>query len=189
MDTGPGLHRIGRSGEGEMPDEPEVSREPADHDRELGSGLERSNGRAGVRRPAEPAPGLDDLDRGIDGEGEPAEPERPFRERELRPPGRLRLWQTLPIGALAILGALMFAFPLAFESSGGGVVVGMLGLLLFAAACGWGAAAAYRAGFALPGLPRVGSGARPGWRALLGYTCVGVVVLALAVWRVARLRG
>jgi protein-S-isoprenylcysteine O-methyltransferase Ste14 len=126
-------------------------------------------------------------------EGDQVRQEPPFRERELRPAGRLRLWQTLPIAAVGILGALMFGFPLAFENSnsngGGGVVVGMLGLLLVAAAVGWGAVAARRAGYNWPGLPRPDSGRRAGWRVLLGYAAVGALVLALAIWRVARLRG
>src|SRR6476620_10619806 len=36
--------------------------------------------------------------------------------RELRPQLRLRIWQIVPIVALGVLGSLMFAFPLAFES-------------------------------------------------------------------------
>lgn len=111
-----------------------------------------------------------------------------FRERELRPERKLRLWQILPIAALAILGSLMFAFPLAFEGGGGnGSVVGMLGLLLTAASAGWGAMAARRAGYAWPGLPRQGSGRRAGWRVLLAYTAVAVVLLGLGAWRVSLL--
>jgi|GEM_PF-1586024 len=256
MDTGPGLHRLGRLDGGRVPDaRAGVGTGPGEGDGRSGafeapgagrfpgfsgsltSAAEGVPGRAGAPRslphggfavaredaefpgtrpfpdlpeipalvglpePAGPpdgpdAPGGPELPgrpRGSsDGAALPAEvggADQPFQERELRPARRLRLWQTLPIGAVAILGALMFGFPLAFESNGGGVLIGMLGLLLVAAAAGWGAFAAYRAGYALPGLPRVGSGRRAGWRILLGYTSVGAVVFALAVWRVARLRG
>jgi hypothetical protein len=113
----------------------------------------------------------------------------PVTERELRPVGRLRLWQILPIVAVATIGSLMFAFPLAFESGGGGAVVGMLGLLLTAASAGWGAMATRRAGYGWPGLPRQGSGRAAGWRALLGYTALAALLLALALWRVARING
>ena len=113
----------------------------------------------------------------------------PVTERELRPAGRLRLWQILPIIAVATVGSLMFAFPLAFESGGGGAVVGMLGLLLTAASAGWGAMATRRAGYAWPGLPRQGSGRAAGWRALLSYTAIAACLLALALWRVARING
>jgi hypothetical protein len=113
----------------------------------------------------------------------------PVRERELRPERRLRLWQIVPIVAIAIFGSLMFAFPLAFESGGNGAVVGMLGLLLTAASAGWGAMAARRAGYAWPGLPRQGSGRHAGWRTLLIYTAVSGCLLGLALWRVARING
>jgi protein-S-isoprenylcysteine O-methyltransferase Ste14 len=111
------------------------------------------------------------------------------QERELRPEGRLKSWQVVPIAALAILGSLMFAFPLAFEAGDAGSLVGMLGLLLTAASAGWGAIAARRAGYTWPGLPRQGSGGRAGWRALLGYTAFTVLVLALGVWRVSHISG
>ncbi|WP_370145424.1 hypothetical protein [Streptacidiphilus sp. EB129] len=119
----------------------------------------------------------------------PAEPadEGRFMERELRPERRLRLWQLVPIVGLAVLGSLMFAFPLAFES--GGPLVGMLGLLLTAASAGWGAMAARRAGYAWPGLPRQGSGRRAGWRALLVYTALALSLLALGLWRVSGISG
>jgi hypothetical protein len=137
-------------------------------------------------------PDLDRLDPPA-GEGGDVPEEPPFHERELRPAGRLRLWQTLPIAGIGILGALMFGFPLAFENNsnggGGAVVVGMLGLLLVAASVGWGAVAARRAGYKLPGLPRPDADRRASWRVLLCYAAVGAFVLALAVWRVARLRG
>ena len=111
-----------------------------------------------------------------------------FRERELRPEGRLRLWQIMPIVALAIFGSLMFAFPLAFEAGDAGSVVGMLGLLITAASAGWGAVAARRAGYVWPGLPRHGSGLRTGWKVLLTYTALTATVLALGLWRVASIR-
>jgi protein-S-isoprenylcysteine O-methyltransferase Ste14 len=130
---------------------------------------------------------LDDLDRL--GSGAVVPPDGVVHEREIRPRRRLRWWQTLPIAVTGILGSLMFAFPLAFESGDGGAVVGMLGLLLTAASVGWGAMAAHRVGYTWPGLPRRDSGRRAGWRVIAAYTVVGVVLIALAVWRVARLRG
>nr|WP_042374124.1 hypothetical protein [Streptacidiphilus neutrinimicus] len=125
----------------------------------------------------------------------PAQDENALHRRELRPEGRLRVWQVLPIAALAILGSLMFAFPLAFEGGAGasgdsaGSLVGMLGLLLTAASAGWGAMAARRAGYVFPGLPRAGSGKRAGWRPLLAYTATALILLALGLWRVAHLHG
>ena len=44
----------------------------------------------------------------------------PEVEVELRPAGRLRIWQLAPIVMLAAVGSLMFAFPLAFEFGDGG---------------------------------------------------------------------
>ncbi|WP_370071491.1 hypothetical protein [Streptacidiphilus sp. MAP5-3] len=124
----------------------------------------------------------------------PEQDEEALHRRELRPAGRLRVWQIFPIVALAILGSLMFAFPLAFEGGGGtgdsgGSLVGMLGLLLTAASAGWGAMAARRAGYSWPGLPRQGSGRKAGWRPLLAYTATALVLLALGLWRVAHLHG
>jgi len=111
-------------------------------------------------------------------------------EREIRPRRRLRWWQTLPIALLATLGSLMFAFPLAFGSGdGASSMIGMLGLLLTAASVGWGAMAARVAGYKWPGLPRRGSGRRASRRAVVVYTLVGTVAVALAVWRVVHLRG
>ncbi|WP_030679628.1 hypothetical protein [Streptomyces rimosus] len=108
--------------------------------------------------------------------------------RELRPPRRLRIWQLAPIVGLAILGSLMFAFPLAFEFGGdSGAVISMLGLLLFGCAAGWGMMAARRVGHTWPGLPARGSGRRPDWRVVLAYAAVVAVLALLAVWRVARL--
>ncbi|WP_329154985.1 hypothetical protein OIU91_12325 [Streptomyces sp. NBC_01456] len=130
---------------------------------------------------------LDDPE-GFDAEGErPGEGGESFRE--LRPPRRLRLWQLAPIVALATLGSLMFAFPLAFEFGGdGGAVIAMLGLLLCCCAAGWGMMAARRVDHAWPGLPAPGSGRRADWRVVLVYALVVAVPAALAIWRVARLR-
>ncbi|MFJ5679241.1 hypothetical protein [Streptomyces sp. NPDC093097] len=109
--------------------------------------------------------------------------------RDLRPPRRLRLWQLAPIVALAALGSLMFAFPLAFEFGGdGGAVIAMLGLLLCCCAAGAGMMAARRVGYTWPGLPVRGSGRRASWRVVLLYAAVLAVLAALAIWRVARLR-
>ncbi|MFJ9430257.1 hypothetical protein ACIRQY_11375 [Streptomyces sp. NPDC101490] len=109
-------------------------------------------------------------------------------EVELRPQRRLRIWQLAPIVALAALGSLMFAFPLAFGSGDGGAVVAMLGLLISSCAAGWGVMAARRVGHTWPGLRRRGSGERPNWRALLLYAVTITALVSLAVWRVARLR-
>ncbi|MEJ8637865.1 MULTISPECIES: hypothetical protein [Streptomyces] len=109
-------------------------------------------------------------------------------EVELRPPRRLRIWQLAPIVMLAALGSLMFAFPLAFGTGDGGAVVAMLGLLISCCAAGWGVMAARRVGHIWPGLPPRGSGERPDWRVIALYVGVGVVIVTLAVWRVARLR-
>ncbi|WP_406510684.1 hypothetical protein [Streptomyces sp. NBC_00212] len=109
-------------------------------------------------------------------------------EVELRPQRRLRIWQLAPIVMLAALGSLMFAFPLAFEFGDGGPVVAMLGLLISCCAAGWGMMAARRVGHTWPGLPTRGSKERPDWRVLALYVGVAGVVVALAVWRVARLR-
>ncbi|MGW7489500.1 hypothetical protein [Streptomyces sp. NPDC054786] len=130
---------------------------------------------------------LDDSDApdsGTDGPGEGGE-----SFRELRPPRRLRLWQLAPIVALAALGSLMFAFPLAFELGGdGGAVIAMLGLLLCCCAAGWGMMAARRVGHIWPGLPARGSGRRANWRVVLLYAVVVAIPASLAIWRVARLR-
>ncbi|MEU5400350.1 hypothetical protein ABZ348_13785 [Streptomyces sp. NPDC005963] len=109
-------------------------------------------------------------------------------EVELRPARRLRIWQLAPIVALAAVGSLMFAFPLAFGTGEGGAVVAMLGLLISCCAAGWGVMAARRVGHTWPGLPARGSGERPDWRVLALYVGVGAVLVALAIWRVARLR-
>jgi len=112
----------------------------------------------------------------------------PEVEVELRPARRLRIWQLAPIVMLAAVGSLMFAFPLAFEFGDGGAVVAMLGLLISGCAAGWGMMAARRVGHTWPGLPSRGSGERPDWRVMALYVAVCAVVIALAVWRVARLR-
>ena len=107
---------------------------------------------------------------------------------ELRPPRRFRFWLLAPIVSLGTLGSLMFAFPLAFDFEDGGALVAMLGLLLCCCAGGWGMMAARRAGLTWPGLPAPGSGERPDWRLVALYTLVLVALVALALWRVARLR-
>ncbi|MFE4453715.1 hypothetical protein [Streptomyces sp. NPDC056796] len=112
----------------------------------------------------------------------------PEVEVELRPARRMRVWQLAPIVVLAAVGSLMFAFPLAFEFGGGGAVVAMLGLLISCCAAGWGMMAARRVGHTWPGLPARGSDERPDWRVITLYVAVSVALVALAVWRVARLR-
>ncbi|MEW1752595.1 hypothetical protein ACIQU1_30360 [Streptomyces angustmyceticus] len=130
---------------------------------------------------------LDDSDAPDSGTGGPGEGGgESFRE--LRPPRRLRLWQLAPIVALAALGSLMFAFPLAFEIGGGGAVIAMLGLLLCCCAAGWGMMAARRVGHTWPGLPVPGSGRRADWRVVLLYAVVVAIPASLAILRVARLR-
>ncbi|WP_405783926.1 hypothetical protein [Streptomyces sp. NBC_00859] len=112
----------------------------------------------------------------------------PEVEVELRPQRRMRIWQLAPIVGLAAVGSLMFAFPLAFEFGDGGPVVAMLGLLISCCAAGWGMMAARRVGYTWPGLPARGSGVRPDWRVAGLYVLAFAVIVALAVWRVARLR-
>ncbi|MFJ4218263.1 hypothetical protein ACIP27_36830 [Streptomyces hydrogenans] len=109
-------------------------------------------------------------------------------EVELRPRRLLRIWQLAPIVGLAAVGSLMFAFPLAFGSGDGGAVVAMLGLLISFCAAGWGVMAARKVGYTWPGLPQRGSGERPNWRVLALYVITIAALVALAVWRVARLR-
>ncbi|MGW7363828.1 hypothetical protein ACWGI8_10450 [Streptomyces sp. NPDC054841] len=109
-------------------------------------------------------------------------------EVELRPQRRLRIWQLAPIVGLAAVGSLMFAFPLAFGSGDGGAVVAMLGLLISCCAAGWGMMAARRVGHTWPGLPERSSGERPDWRMIALYVIIAAALVALAVWRVARLR-
>ncbi|MFD4556131.1 hypothetical protein ACFWP5_17740 [Streptomyces sp. NPDC058469] len=112
----------------------------------------------------------------------------PEVEVELRPQRRLRIWQLAPIVALAAVGSLMFAFPLAFDFGDSGAVVAMLGLLICSCAAGWGTTAARRVGYTWPGFPQRGSGRRPDWRVVIAYALVVALVVVLAVWRVARLR-
>ncbi|MFD9504428.1 hypothetical protein [Streptomyces sp. NPDC060035] len=112
----------------------------------------------------------------------------PEVEVELRPAPRLRIWQLAPIVMLAAVGSLMFAFPLAFEFGDGGAVVAMLGLLISCCAAGWGMMAARRVGHTWPGLPPRGSNERPDWWVIGLYVAVCTGLVALAVWRVARLR-
>ncbi|MEU1795725.1 hypothetical protein [Streptomyces californicus] len=112
----------------------------------------------------------------------------PEVEVELRPTRKLRIWQLAPILVLAAVGSLMFAFPLAFEFGDGGAIVAMLGLLISCCAAGWGMMAARRVGHTWPGLPSRSSGALPDWRVIALYAATGVALVALAVWRVARLR-
>ncbi|MFD3524820.1 hypothetical protein [Streptomyces sp. NPDC058653] len=112
----------------------------------------------------------------------------PEVEVELRPQRRLRIWQLAPIVTLAAIGSLMFAFPLAFGTGDGGAVVAMLGLLISCCAAGWGMMAARRVGHVWPGLPARGSGERPDWRVLALHVAGAAALVALAVWRVARLR-
>ncbi|MGY0070124.1 hypothetical protein ACWZEH_25740 [Streptomyces sp. QTS137] len=109
-------------------------------------------------------------------------------EVELRPQRRLRIWQLAPIVGLAAVGSLMFAFPLAFDFGDSGAVIAMLGLLICSCAAGWGMMAARRVGYTWPGLPARSSGRRPDWRVVAAYAVLVAAVVALAVWRVARLR-
>ncbi|MDX3245160.1 hypothetical protein [Streptomyces sp. ME18-1-4] len=136
-------------------------------------------------------PDEDDTQGGVSDDG--PEPEEMFAsgpevEVELRPQRRLRIWQLAPIVALAAIGSLMFAFPLAFDFGDSGAMVAMLGLLICSCAAGWGTTAARRVGYTWPGLPQRGSGRRPDWRVVLAYVVMVAAVVALAVWRVARLR-
>ncbi|MGW6746168.1 hypothetical protein ACWGDX_36455 [Streptomyces sp. NPDC055025] len=121
-------------------------------------------------------------------DGPEEETATPEVEVELRPQRRLRIWQLAPIVGLAAIGSLMFAFPLAFGTGDGGAVVAMLGLLISCCAAGWGMMAARKVGHTWPGLPPRTSGERPDWRVIALYVTVAAALVALAVWRVARLR-
>ncbi|WP_425588184.1 hypothetical protein [Streptomyces tremellae] len=125
---------------------------------------------------------------GPDEQGPGAEQTTPEVEVELRPRGKFRIWQAAPIVVLAGLGSLMFAFPLAFGTGDGGSVIAMLGLLLGCCAAGWGMTTARKVGYTWPGLPAKSSGERADWRFVALYTAIAALVVALAVWRVARLR-
>ncbi|PWI08521.1 hypothetical protein DIZ27_21710 [Streptomyces sp. NWU339] len=134
---------------------------------------------------------LDETQGGVTDDG--PEPDEMFAggdevEVELRPQRRLRIWQLAPIVGLAAVGSLMFAFPLAFDFGDSGAVIAMLGLLICSCAAGWGMMAARRVGHTWPGLPARGSGRRPDWRVVIAYAVLVAAVVALAVWRVARLR-
>ncbi|SER96547.1 hypothetical protein SAMN04487983_102643 [Streptomyces sp. yr375] len=136
-------------------------------------------------------PDDDETQGGVTDDG--PEPEEMFAsgpevEVELRPQRRLRIWQLAPIVSLAALGSLMFAFPLAFDFGDSGAMIAMLGLLICFCAAGWGMTAARRVGYTWPGLPERGSGRRPDWRVAFAYLVMVAAVVALAVWRVARLR-
>jgi hypothetical protein len=136
--------------------------------------------------------GPDDISGGVTADG--PEPDEMFAggdevEVELRPQGRLRIWQLAPIVSLAAVGSLMFAFPLAFDFGDSGAVIAMLGLLICSCAAGWGMMAARRVGYTWPGLPARGCGRRPDWRVVIAYVVMVAAVVFLAMWRVARLRG
>ncbi|CAM5431572.1 hypothetical protein STANM309S_04960 [Streptomyces tanashiensis] len=109
-------------------------------------------------------------------------------EVELRPQRRLRVWQLAPIVGLGALGSLMFAFPLAFDFGDSGAVIAMLGLLICSCAAGWGMMAARKVGYTWPGLSARGSDRTSDWRVVAAYAVMVAAVVALAVWRVARLR-
>ncbi|MFD3757894.1 hypothetical protein [Streptomyces sp. NPDC058622] len=145
------------------------------------------DGPAGLGLPADPARLTPDGPDAPDPAGADAAVGPEF-EVELRPQRRLRLWQIAPIVMLAATGSLMFAFPLAFEFGDGGAVVAMLGFLISCCAGGWGMMAARRVGYTWPGLPARGSGRRPDWRMAALYAAIALGVVALAVYRVARLR-
>ena len=131
--------------------------------------------------------GPDETQGGVTADG--PEPDEMFLgpevEVELRPQRRLRIWQLAPIVVLAALGSLMFAFPLAFDFGDSGAVIAMLGLLICSCAAGWGMMAARRVGYTAPGFDE---GRRRDWRVVLAYVVLVVVVIGLAVLRVARLR-
>ncbi|WP_079126351.1 hypothetical protein [Streptomyces sp. ERV7] len=166
----------------EGPDVSDAGREPAHRDAPEPSPAELGVGALGPTVPG--AVGLTPdgpQDDGVLAEGGEV-------EVEIRPQRRLRIWQLAPIVMLAAMGSLMFAFPLAFEFGDGGPVVAMLGLLISCCAAGWGMMAARRVGYTWPGLPARGSGERPDWRVIGLYVGGLAAAVALAVWRVARLR-
>ena len=135
--------------------------------------------------------GPDDTDGGVTDDGPTPEEMYtggPEVEVELRPQRRLRLWQLAPIVGLGAVGSLMFAFPLAFDFGDSGAVIAMLGLLICSCAAGWGMMAARKVGYTWPGLTARGSGRKSDWRVVAAYAVIVAAVVALAVWRVARLR-
>ncbi|MEU4872334.1 hypothetical protein [Streptomyces sp. NPDC021608] len=164
--------------------------------RDTAQGIEHRTAASGEPEPEEgrlspDGPDEDDTGGGVSDDG--PEPEEMFTsgpevEVELRPQRRLRIWQLAPIVALAAIGSLMFAFPLAFDFGDSGAMIAMLGLLICSCAAGWGMMAARRVGYTWPGLPARGSGRRPDWRFAVAYVVMVAAVVALAVWRVARLR-
>lgn len=194
MEAGPrdtGRDNSRREADPKLLDRPEGPADFADDDARVDSGglggAADSDGPAGLGLPAEPARLTPDgPDAPDSAEAEAAA--GPEFEVELRPQRRLRLWQIAPIVLLAASGSLMFAFPLAFEFGDGGAVVAMLGFLISCCAGGWGMMAARRVGYTWPGLPARGSGRRPDWRIAALYAAAAVAVVALAVYRVARLR-
>lgn len=112
---------------------------------------------------------------------DPPTPAHAFRE--LRPARRLRFWQKAPIGVVAVLGSLMFAFPLAFNGGASDLLVAFCGLLITLGAGCWGGLVAYRAGHTWPGLRgRVAARARV-WPAALGYALLFAALTALVAWR------
>ncbi|MFJ9032343.1 hypothetical protein ACIRQP_28190 [Streptomyces sp. NPDC102274] len=145
---------------------------------------------AGPRDREPTAPDIPEASPGLSPDGPEPEDETttPEVEVELRPQRRMRIWQLAPIVGLAAIGSLMFAFPLAFGTGDGGAVVAMLGLLISCCAAGWGMMAARRVGHTWPGLPTRASGERPDWRVIALYLSVAAALVALAIWRVARLR-
>lgn len=153
---------------------------------ELGAQPSGPDGPGSLGLPAEPARLTPDGPDAPDAAAEGAT--GPEFEVELRPQRRLRIWQITPIVVLAAAGSLMFAFPLAFEFGDGGAVVAMLGFLISACAGGWGMMAARRVGYTLPGLRPQGGARIPDWRVAALYALVALAVVALAVYRVARLR-
>ncbi|MFC9293664.1 hypothetical protein ACFTWH_27445 [Streptomyces sp. NPDC057011] len=191
MEAGPrdtGRDDTRREADPKLLDRPEGPAVPGGPDGSDGpEGADGPEGPAGLGLPADPARLTPDgPDTPDSAEAEAAA--GPEYEVELRPQRRLRLWQIAPIVLLAAAGSLMFAFPLAFEFGDGGAVVAMLGFLISCCAGGWGMMAARRVGYTWPGLPARGSGRRPDWRMAALYAAAALVVVALAVYRVARLR-
>ncbi|WP_425508518.1 hypothetical protein [Streptomyces roseirectus] len=183
----PGGRENGSSEPRDARQDDDAPTEPADASQEPVDGPLDADGELAPDGPDED----DETPDGVTDDG--PEPEEMFAsgpevEVELRPQRRLRIWQLAPIVALATVGSLMFAFPLAFDFGDSGAVVAMLGLLICSCAAGWGMMAARRVGYTWPGLPLRGSGRRPDWRVILAYAVMVAAAVVLAVWRVARLR-